>query len=148
MSTATLKIGSIGLVLIAVLSACQTTANTSAAPEASRAEFRSELPPELYDFAFAAAVAQQISGECRSIKFNKASAEAQMTALDGELKAKGYRESDLRYLADNLPRKRAQDDLIKFIQQSGVVVGEPSTFCAAGRREIANSTRIGALLKG
>jgi enoyl-[acyl-carrier-protein] reductase (NADH) len=140
--------GLFGLALFMAFSACETTTTNGTESAASRAEFRSEIPPEVYDFAFAAAVAEQISDECSSIKFNRSAAESQMKVLDEDLKTKGYLESDLRYLARNIPRKRAQDDLIAYIQKSGVVIGESSTFCAAGRREIANSTRIGALLKG
>ena len=148
MGVQVLRSGAVGVALLMSLSACETPTSSATDTAASRAEFRAELPPELYDFAFSAAVAEQIAGECRAISFNRPEAQAQMKSLDAELKAEGYQESDIRYLADAIPPKRAQDDLIKYIQQSGVVVGEPDTFCAAGQREIANGTRIGAFLKG
>jgi len=148
MSIHLIKSGTVCATLLLTLSACQTTTREDPEFAASRAEFRNELPPELYDFAVAAALAESIAGECRSIKFNKAAANERMQALDGALQAKGYQESDLRVLADKLPHKRAQDDFISFIQKNEIVITEPSTFCVAGQREIANGTQIGALLKG
>ncbi|WP_170400326.1 DUF5333 family protein [Ruegeria arenilitoris] len=148
MGIETLKTGAIGVALLLALSACATTTDSSANSSVSRAEFRGELPSDVYDFAFANAIADQIASECRSLTLNRSQINKTSKSLTEKYEAEGYRESDFKYLARNLPRKRVQDDAIAYIQKRGIVIGEAETFCAAGRLEISNETSIGAFLKG
>lgn len=148
MGTNSSKIGAFAVLSLLALAACDTATGNSQDSAASRAEFRGEIPPEVYQMGLANGIAEQIANECPSLRHNYSELVTQMKTLSEQLKAKGYRESDMRYLARNLPKKRVQDDAIKFIQASGIVFGEPETFCTAGRREIANGTAIGAFLKG
>ncbi|EEE37275.1 hypothetical protein RKLH11_1111 [Rhodobacteraceae bacterium KLH11] len=143
-----LKSGAFGAAILLAVSACQSTPAGDAAAPGSRAEFRSELPPEVYDFAFANAMAEQIVSGCRSLKLNRSAVAEKTEALSQEFEARGYTESDFRHLGRNLPLKRLQDDTIRYIQTNGIVLSDPSTFCTAGQREIANGTQIGAFLKG
>ncbi len=145
MGIETLKTGAIGVGLLLALSACATTTDSSSV---SRAEFRGELPSDVYDFAFANAMADQLASECRSLTLDRSKVYKTSEALAEKYEAEGYRASDFKYLARNLPRKRVQDDAIAYIQKRGIVIGEPETFCAAGRLEISNETSIGAFLKG
>ncbi len=140
--------GVVGCALLAVLASCQTTTSETLETEASRAQFRSEMPEDLYDVAFANAMAEQIANGCPSLSRNSTEIERSMKAVADDLEAKGYRESDFKYLERNLPRKRIQDDAISYIQDNGIVIGVPETMCSAGRSEIAKNSTIGTFLKG
>ncbi len=143
-----LKPGAFGAAILFAVSACQSIPAGDSDPSGSREEFRTELPSEVYDFAFANAMAEQIVGECGSLKLNRSAVADKTETLSKEFETKGYTESDFRHLGRNLPLKRLQDDTIQYIQTNGIVFGDPSTFCTAGQREIANGTQIGAFLKG
>ncbi|WP_298846630.1 DUF5333 family protein [uncultured Ruegeria sp.] len=134
--------------MLVLVAGCQTTTNETAETAASRSQFRTEIPENLYDVAFANAMAQQIAIGCPTLSVDRSRIARSMKATADDLEAKGYRESDFKYLEENMPRKRIQDDAIRYIQERGIVVGVPETMCSAGRSEIAKSSTIGTFLKG
>lgn len=138
----------LGGLLLLVVAGCQTTTSESPEVAAARAPFRTEMPDNLYNVAFANAMAEQISTGCPSLSMNRPQIASSMKAVADDLEAKGYQESDFKYLEQNLPRKRIQDDAIRYIQSNGIVIGVPETMCSAGRREIAKGSAIGTFLKG
>lgn len=135
-------------VLLLVLAGCESTSSQALDADTSRAQFRTQVPQSLYDVAFANAMAEQIAGGCPNLSLNRSQIRQSMKTVADDLEAKGYRESDFVYLERNLPRKRIQDDAIRYIQGNGIVIGVPDTMCSAGRSEIAKKSAIGTFLKG
>ncbi len=124
-----------------VISGCQTT--TAPDQQVTR---RIETPQALYDWGVARGLAQQISKNCPGFGFNAKFDRKTLQNLEKSLKAQGYTEKDLRVIARHPPKEKIQKDTIAYIQSNRIIIGDRSTFCRAGAREIASGSQIGKFL--
>jgi hypothetical protein len=133
------KSGGVGALLAMLLVAgCVTTEPQSSGPAAP-------IPPDVLQLGFDIATAEKIAEGCpQSFKFNYP---ARLKATSVLEKKYGSNPVWLNNRSmDAIPQDMAQDMVIKYITKRKVVLTRPSTWCPAGRAEVAEKTSIGRML--
>jgi len=114
-------------------------------PASAPAKANVTIPPDVIAYGFNAAVAEMTVENCpREFRVNKGYEDAMIAAFDAK-----YGERPAWASADGLkaiPKRVLQDRFIAFIQRRDIVMGDRSTWCAAGKAEIAGKTAIGKYL--
>lgn len=97
---------------------------------------------------FAIAVADKIRKECGTISGRMLRALGQMQDLADYAQSIGYSEAEIRaYVGSDAEKARMRSKRDAYLRTQGVVHSNPETYCAAGRAEIQQQSRIGALLR-
>ena len=100
------------------------------------------------DGLLAVGLADEIRNNCPTISARMLRAVSFMTSLKNKAQAMGYSDEEIRAFRKNSSEKarmRARGEA--YLKQNGVRKGQPETYCALGRAEIAKSSQIGALLR-
>ena len=96
----------------------------------------------------AAAIGDLIRRNCSSISPRYFVVFRKTKALERYALDLGYTKAEIRAFLDNqTERNRVRTAAEKYLSDHGVVKGEESTYCSAGRAEIANKTLTGQLLR-
>ena len=116
----------------------------------SQAEVNAALraDAEIYDGLFSMGIAHGIRDNCPSIDARDLRAHALALSLYNRARSLGFSRSEIRAFLDD----RAEKDLLRrvvteYLTERGVREGNPETFCAQGRAEIAARSQAGTLLR-
>lgn len=112
-------------------------------PEPAKATVK--IPPDVIEYGFSAVFAEMTVENCpRGFLFNKGHEDAVIAAFEAK-----YGERPAWASTDGLktvPKRELQDRFIDYIQRRDIVLTDRSTWCAAGKAEIAGKTAIGKYL--
>lgn len=103
---------------------------------------------QIDDAVFDVAVADKIRRECPSLAPRLVRAYALYREARRVALGLGYTEAEIEAYADSdveKARLRAKGEA--YLRTRGVVASDPQSYCAAGRKEIEKSSRIGSLLR-
>lgn len=126
------------IVALLLVAGCVATEPQSAAPAAP-------IPPDVLQFGFEVSIAGQIAARCpKSFRVNS-SARLQGIAVLEKKYGKNPAWANQRSV-DAISPALAQDMVIKYITKRKLVLAQSSTWCRAGRAEMAEKTSIGRLL--
>ena len=119
-----------------------------AAPSQSEVNDTLRGDAEIYNGLFAMAVGDQIRKNCDSIDARMVRAIAFARSLERRARNMGFSEPQIRAFLDSQDEKdRMRAHVLRYFAQQGVVEGQPETYCALGRAEIARGSQTGALLR-
>lgn len=113
-------------------------------------EAREPLSAEKYinDRLVAARVADRIRRECPSISANMLRAYGAAQSLKAYAQRQGYSNAEIdAFLKDKTERKRIYAIADDYMASQGVREGNPESYCALGRAEIAANTVTGSLIR-
>ncbi len=104
--------------------------------------------PEIENVLYAAAVAYEISEICDHISARRMKALGDAWKLRSIANDLGYSDSEIKeYIESDAQKARMRAKGEAYLKSKGAIYGQPETFCAVGRAEIAKSSAIGALLR-
>jgi uncharacterized membrane protein len=104
--------------------------------------------PEIENVLYAAAVAYEISEICDAISARRMKALGDAWKLRSIANDLGYSDSEIKeYIESDAQKARMRAKGEAYLKSKGAIYGQPETFCAVGRAEIAKSSAIGALLR-
>ena len=104
--------------------------------------------PEIENTLFVVAVANEVSKKCTSIRPRYFKGLGMLRRLRARANELGYSDAEIRaYVESRAEKNRMRAKGESFLAANGVDLGNPETFCAFGRAEIAKSSAIGALLR-
>lgn len=126
--------------------AAVTTAPTAAVAKSQPAKSAADLKREMMEFAFPAAIAKTIAGQCKRYRLNSGKLSSETKAFSDDLEARGYTASDLNRLKRNLSKSEIQGQLLEWAKKRNVVFSDKSSFCAAGDAEVAQQTAVSKYL--
>ena len=112
-----------------------------------------DLPPlseneYINDQLFSAAVGAAIKEFCPTIAERKMIVAIEALKLFRHARGLGYSKKQIDdYLENEDARALMLERVRTYLEDKGVIEGEPETFCVAGRAEIKNKTFTGKLLK-
>lgn len=131
-------------VALALVTGCVDPAS-SVAPEIPR---NTPLPADLQRDVFDAATAIQIARNCPTKFFpNMRAIKPVGDRAEAEAKRRGLsRPTTTETLAVMGGERATQDKVIDYIQRRGILFNQPSTWCAAGQRELAEKSTISRYL--
>ncbi len=135
--------------LLPAVALCLSAATAAAAAQ-SQADVNTSLrsDPEIYNGLFSMAVADQIRRHCEAIDARMIRAISFARSLERRARALGYSEPQIRAFLDSRDEKdRMRAEVLRYFETRGVREGEPETYCALGRAEIARNSQAGALLR-
>ena len=96
----------------------------------------------------AAAVADEIRNNCSTIQANMVSGLNKAWALKSYAKSLGASDSDIKaFLDSSNEQSRIKGLRDAYLAKNGVVAGDEKTYCALGKREMAQGSLIGSLLR-
>ncbi len=121
-----------------LLSGCVPTETQE--PEPAKATVK--IPPDVLEYGFNAAVAGMTVDNCpKGFRINKGYEDAVIAALEAKYgKRPAWAGADAR---KTIPQRELQDRFIDYIQRRDIVMADRSTWCAAGKAEVAGKTAIG-----
>lgn len=103
---------------------------------------------EIDDVIFSAAVGHEISEICDSISARKIKALGKAWKLRSRANELGYTDAEIKeYVESKAEKARIRAKGEAYLTAQGAIYGQPETFCAVGRAEIAKNSAIGALLR-
>lgn len=103
---------------------------------------------EIENVIFSAAVGKEISDICDSISARKMKALSKAWKLKSHANALGYSNTEIKeYVESDVEKARMRTKGETYLKAQGAIYGQPETFCAVGRAEIAKNSAIGALLR-
>lgn len=103
---------------------------------------------EIENSIFAAAVGHEISEICDSISPRRFKALGQLWKLKSRANDLGYSDAEIKeYVESDVEKARMRAKGESYLKARGAIYGQPETFCAVGRAEIAKNSAIGALLR-
>lgn len=105
------------------------------------------LPAYFWDIFNRGVVADAIATECRSIRFNDPTFDADLERTIYKLYADNYTENDIGYGIDHPDEAATQKIIFDYVEDNGIILSNAETWCRAGRNEIARKTPIGRYLK-
>ena len=131
-------------VAFALMTGCVDPAS-SVAPEIPR---NTPLPADLQRDVFDAATAMQIARNCPTKFFlNVGAIKPVGDRAEAEAKRRGLsRPTTAETLAVMGGERVTQDKVFDYVQRRGILFNQPSTWCAAGQREVAEKSRISRYL--
>lgn len=93
-------------------------------------------------------IADEIRKNCDSISPRMVRVFNYVSGLKTQAENLGYSDAEIDAYAENdTEKKRLIGKAYEYMQAKGVVKGQPETFCALGRSEIANKSAAGRLLR-
>ncbi len=96
----------------------------------------------------AGVVADNIRKTCPSISARMFVAWSKLNALKSYAIRKGYSEPEVRaFLKDPKEKARVKAMAADYLKAHGAVKGDPESYCAVGREEIAKKSLIGQMLR-
>jgi hypothetical protein len=96
----------------------------------------------------AGVVADNIRKTCPSISARMFVAWSKLNALKSYAISKGYTEPEVRaFLKDPKEKARVKGLAADYLKAHGAVEGDPESYCAVGREEIAKKSLIGQMLR-
>ena len=96
----------------------------------------------------AISVADKIRRECGAISGRLFKAHVHLRALYDVARSQGYSDAEIEaYVTAEAEKNRMRAKRDAYLARQGVVKSDPETYCAAGRVEIRNASRIGVLLR-
>ncbi|MEM6466306.1 MAG: DUF5333 family protein [Pseudomonadota bacterium] len=105
-----------------------------------------ELREELLTFARPRAIADLISGGCRDFGFNEDHETAVLIELRERLSAEPNVQARINAVSDDLPRILTEEETPDYLAENNIDTSDPDTLCAAGEKEVAAGSDIGAFL--
>lgn len=138
----------VSLVTVVLLAGCEPAPITQlpVSPAGAPVKLR-PLPKAVYASAFNTVLAGVIDDYCSRLHLNHAQADIEVQKVVDTLKAQGFTQQEARLAMDKgVDKARVQRDVFAYIEKNGIIIDEPQTYCAAGEREIARKSAIGALL--
>jgi len=103
---------------------------------------------EIENVIFSAAVGKEISDICDSISARKLKALGKAWTLRSRANELGYTDAEIKeYVESKAEKARMRAKGEAYLKAQGAIYGQPETFCAVGRAEIAKNSAIGALLR-
>ncbi|MFK7869012.1 MAG: DUF5333 family protein [Roseobacter sp.] len=119
------------------LAACSTTGGPAR-----------EMPDYFYNALLSSELARTVAQECgESLTYDESRWNTRLPEIAEQMAADGFGQRETQQLLTNLPQDRLRADAAAYIADNNLVVGQPQTFCSAGRTEIANGTEIGSFLR-
>lgn len=104
--------------------------------------------PEIENVLYAAAVAYEISEICDGISARRMKALGDAWKLRSIANNLGHSDSEIKdYIESDAQKARMRAKGEAYLKSKGAIYGQPETFCAVGRAEIAKNSAIGALLR-
>ena len=134
---------------LATMLLCATLAAPALAAQ-PQAEVNATLraDAEIYNGLFAMAVGDQIRRNCDTIDARMVRALTFARGLERRARSLGFSEPQIRAFLDSREEKdMMRAHVERYFAQNGVRAGEPETYCALGRAEIARGSQAGALLR-
>jgi len=98
--------------------------------------------PQLREGAFAAALAWEIGKRCDELDVRKVQGVSFLMGLKSDAKSKGFTDEEIKADLEEMKPAAYQE-----LYAKGAIEGQPATYCAVGRSEIAANSQIGKLLK-
>ncbi|TNF22003.1 MAG: hypothetical protein EP318_05135 [Rhodobacteraceae bacterium] len=93
-------------------------------------------------------IADQIRIVCPSIEARMIAGWSFVRSLQQQARKLGYSEAEIEdFVESKAERKRLEAEASAYMRAGGVKAGQPETYCALGRTEIAKGSQIGALLR-
>lgn len=93
------------------------------------------------------AIAYEIGEVCDAIDGRRLQGIALLWSLNNEARRLGYSQDEIRAFVDDEDEKDRLEAIARErLRGMGAVEGQPETYCAVGRAEIAGESRIGSLL--
>lgn len=122
------------------LSACVPT--ETQVPASAPAKATVKLPPDVLEYGLNAVVAGMTVDNCpKEFRVNKDYENAVVAAFEAKYgKRPAWAGADARKM---IPQRELQDRFIDYIQRRDIVMADRSTWCAAGKAEVAGKTAIG-----
>ncbi|HQU70173.1 MAG TPA: DUF5333 family protein [Albidovulum sp.] len=117
----------------------------AAAAPAIAQDGTAKVPKEVVDFGIDLGLADQIAKNCRrGFRVNRPYEKAWVRTFEKKYgSSPAWMELELDQV---ISQREAQDVAIAYIQRRDIVVTDGKTWCAAGKAEVAEKTRIGKLL--
>lgn len=104
----------------------------------------SKIDNELYYIA----LADEISKKCDELSGRRLKAVNKMWSLRSHANELGYSDAEIRaYVESDAEKARMRAKGEAFLAAKGVSKGDPETYCAVGRAEIARNSAIGVYLR-
>ncbi len=95
-----------------------------------------------------AGIAYEIGDKCGPIDARLVRGYAFLNSLKTHAQGLGYSDAEIEaYVGDRAEKRRLEAIARERLATMGAVVGEPETYCAVGRAEIAAGSQIGQLLR-
>ncbi|MGR3839238.1 MAG: DUF5333 domain-containing protein [Cognatishimia sp.] len=104
--------------------------------------------PSIWNGLLNIGIANEIRETCPDISARMLRATLRLNSIHNEAKSLGYSSEEIdafRNSEANKAKMRAQGE--SYMTKNGVVAGDPDSYCALGRAEIAKSSQIGTLLR-
>lgn len=103
--------------------------------------------PHIHKTLFAAAVGALILQSCSTVFPRYLRIKTKIDELEAYAHDMGYTDEDIRgFLDDKDEQKKMRRAANRYLRKHGVVKGNPETYCALGRAEIANKTLTGQVI--
>ncbi|UOA27629.1 DUF5333 domain-containing protein [Pseudosulfitobacter sp. DSM 107133] len=100
------------------------------------------------DGLLAVGLADEIRSGCPDISARMLKALGYLSGLKSQAHAMGYSDAEIdAYRKSGTEKARLKSRGAAYLAANGVVVGQPETYCALGRKEIEKSSQIGSLLR-
>ena len=130
---------------IALTGCVEGTTGSTVQPEIPRTTpLPADLQKELLDAAFANVIVENCRGNLRE---NQAVIAALQVRIDAESKRRGLRGATKSEIFALIGGERAlQDRVFGYVQKRGILITQPSSWCAAGNRELAEKSAISRYL--
>jgi hypothetical protein len=119
-----------------------------AAPAALAAKVPLREESHIVGSLVAARVADAIRKSCPTISARTFVVLMKMSELKSYARSKGYTSAEVEsFLEDPKEKARLKQLAADHLKKAGARAGEPESYCAAGRAEIARGTLAGALIR-
>lgn len=93
------------------------------------------------------AIAYEIDRVCEALEGRRLRGIALLLSLQGQARQLGYSPAEIEgFVDDDAEKDRLEAIARARLRDLGAVEGRPETYCAVGRAQIAEGTRIGGLL--
>ncbi|MCJ7872440.1 DUF5333 domain-containing protein [Marinovum sp. 2_MG-2023] len=93
-------------------------------------------------------IADQIRIACPSISARMVAGWSFARSLQSRASEMGYSKDEISdFVESKAQRKRLEGEAAAYMRANGVKSGEPETYCALGRQEVAKDSQIGAFLR-
>lgn len=93
-------------------------------------------------------IADQIRIVCPSIEARMIAGWSFVRSLEQQARKLGYSDEQIAdFVESKSERKRLEGEAAAYMRANGVKSGQPETYCALGRTEIAKGSQIGTLLR-
>ena len=93
------------------------------------------------------AIAYELDRKCEELDGRRLQGIAFLWSLESEARRLGYSRQEIEaFIDDDEEKDRLEGIARERLRGMGAVEGQPDTYCAVGRQEIANGSQVGRLL--